>query len=271
MKLNQIVLALGLIGAAAARGAAQDSLEFTLDEVDSASAKTASKAEPAPSVDTKQAIQHELGALHWGMSKTDLLKVLRAQIHDEFEQRVKVERDIMRQDALYQQAQEQVRRLTENYVEFDGDKTGWDVSPIAPEFTQGNREAMLVVTKKGTRDMYFFIQGRLWKWYRELSPESLGADNPDDALKALKERFGQGKSQQERRNDSNMNYPGKVWSDGSTRVTAMLRGNDTCLIFEDLQTIEHLAVLRHNVPPKARQDRAAAIIETVLLSPANGS
>jgi hypothetical protein len=262
MKSREVVLSLFLSLTAVSHVAA-DGFEFTLDEVDAADKKPA-RGKPA-AVDTKQAITEALGEVRWGMSKADLLKVLRARIRAEFEQRIKVERDIMRQDALYEAAKDQAKRLSENWIEFDEGKSGWDVSPIGTEFTRGNREAMLVVTTKTSRELYFFIQGKLWKWYRELSPEAVDADSPQDVLTVLKQRFGSGKTQKERQNDSKVAYPGTTWSDGSTQVTAMLRGSDPCLIFEDLHTIEQLSVLRHNVE-KMPKNRVASTIDSILLT-----
>jgi hypothetical protein len=269
MNRTVVVLALPLIVAAYSPVAAQD-LEFTLDEVESGSApakgkgKNKGKQEPDPEpVDTKQAIRQALGEVRWGMSKADLLKLLKAQIRVEFEQRIKVERDIMRQDALYQEAQNQYRRISENFVSFEGTKTGWDVSPIGAEFTHGNRETMLVVTRKTSRDFYFFIQGRLWKWYRELQSETPA----EEAVADLEQRFGRGKSQQDRVNDSKTPYAGRTWTDGATRVTALRRGGDACLIFEDAQTVEQLAVLRHHVQPKGSKVRSASVIDSILLKP----
>ncbi|HKU40937.1 MAG TPA: hypothetical protein VJR89_22400 [Polyangiales bacterium] len=267
MKSNAVVLTLFLIVSAVSRGATAQDLEFTLDEVEAPrKPQKGGKAATAPSIDTKAAIEGALGQLRWGMSKSDLLKLLKSQIRAEFDQRIKVERDIMRQDALYQEAQEQYRRATENYVTFDGEKSGWDVSPIGHEFTHNNREAMLVITGKGTRDIYFFIQGKLWKWYREIAPEKLNVADAEEALAALREKFGPGKPQKERRNDGNIAYPGQTWSDGTTRVTAIQRGAEACLIFEDEHTIEQLAVLRHNVQPKSEKAKASAVIDSILLN-----
>jgi hypothetical protein len=269
MQLREVVLSLVLSLAFVSQVAAQG-LEFTLDEVDAASkpparGKSAGKAAAAPAADTKKAIADTLGDVHWGMSKGDLLKVLRARIRAEFEQRIKVERDIMRQDALYEAAKDQAKRLSENWIEFEVGKSGWDVSPIGTEFTRGNREAMLVVTTKTSRELYFFIQGKLWKWYRELSPEAVNTDNLADAMAVLKQRFGAGKMQKERQNDSKVAYPGSIWSDGATQVTVMLRGSDPCLILEDLHTIEQLGVLRHNVE-KMPKNRVASTIDSILLT-----
>jgi hypothetical protein len=124
---------------------------------------------------------------------------------------------------------------------------------------------MLIVTNKSSRDLYFFIQGRLWKIYRELAPESLDASDPQEALTALTARFGKGRPQKERLNDAQAAYAGTTWSDSATRVTAMLRGSDTCLILEDMRTLEQLPVLRHNVVPKTK-DHVVSTIDHILLT-----
>ena len=264
MKQTQVVFALLLIATASSQVAAQEKLEFTLDEVDASEAPRSARKP----VDTSKEIQAALGAVRWGMSKAELLQLLKAQIRAEFEKRIKVERDIMRQDGLYQEANEQARRLTENYVSFDGQKTGWDVSPIGPEFTHGNRETMLVVTHKHSRELYFFIQGKLWKWYREVAPEAVDAADADEALSVISAPFGRGKPQAERVNDSKVAYEGTTWSDGTTRVTAMRRGADVCWIFEDVKTLQNLSVLRHSVQPVAAKARSQAVIDSILLSDA---
>lgn len=264
MKRSDVVFALSLLVTASSQVSAQESLEFTLEEVDEAEAPK--KKSAAPLSDPKPAIREALGQVQWGMSKSDLLKLMKAQIRAEFEQRIKLERDIMRQDALYQAAQEQYRRISENFVAFDGQKSGWDVSPVGKEFTHGNREMMLVVTRKDSRDLYFFIQGKLWKWYRELSPEAVEAGDAEEALAVLSDPFGKGKPQSERRNESDVAYPGQTWTDGATRATVLRRGAEVCLILEDARTLDQLAVLRHNAQPKSAKESAASVIDSVLLS-----
>jgi hypothetical protein len=258
MTLRNVVLSLSLVGLVSSSAAAQEALEFTLSDVDSEAEPPAKEA----AGDSKQAITQALGALRWGMSKADLVKQLKAQIRADFEQRIKVERDIMRQDAIYQESKERARRLGEDYVSFDGGKSGWDVSPIAGEFTRDNREAMLVVTGKGTRDLYFFIQGKLWKWYRELDREALDASYSSDALT---KRFGKGKPQRARVDDSNEPFPGTTWSDGDTRVTVMRRGIELCMIFEDMRTLESLDKLRFHAQASGRK---STVVDMILMSDA---
>jgi hypothetical protein len=261
---SNVVLALLLGASLASSAAAQEGLVFTLADVEAASAPL--RQEHA--IDPKQAIVRALGELRWGMSKAELVKLLTSQIRAEYESQIKFERDVMRQDALYQQARERAHRLSENFVTFEGPKNGWDVSPIAGEFTRGNREAMLVVTGKHTRDMYFFIQGRLWKWYREVSPEAVSAANAAEALAVLSQRFGPGSPQQDRRDESSGPYEGATWSDESTRVTALRRGGDTCLIFEDRRTLEKLVALRFNAQGRSGKTSAATIVDSIMLTDA---
>jgi hypothetical protein len=276
MQQNVVVLVLSLVVSLSAvtRATAQESLSFTLDEVDAAStksaksAKSAQPAQPEVSVDAKAAIAEALGELHWGMTKDELLKLLKKQIQAGFERRIKVERDVMRQDALYQEAQDRYRRIHDNFVTFDGQKTGWDVSPIAKEFTHGNAEAMLVVTAPSSRDLYFFMRGKLWKLYRELAPDAPELADSDDAMTAFATRFGPGKRQRERRDETGITYPGMTWSDEATRVTAVQRGGDTCLILEDARVTQQLVVLRHNAQPTTEKARAALAVDSILLGPA---
>lgn len=273
-KYQFVAVVLSLAVAMGPRAMAEDALEFSLDEVDASNGSGKAKGKPpsasanAAAVDPKPEIEKALGELRWGLSKADVVKLLKARVRVEFEQRVKVERDILRQDSLYREAQERAQRVSENYVSFDGQKTGWDVSPIRAEFTHGNRESMMVVTGNGSRDLYFFIQDKLWKWYRELTPAPGEAQDPDRTLAALEQRLGPGKTQKERRSESNMTLPGKSWTDGTTRVTTLRRGNDACVVYEDLATLSQLGVLRYHVQPKQGRDRAAAAVNSILLSEA---
>ena len=260
MTFRNVVFSVALVGLACSHAAAQDGMVFTLSDVDTATQAPVQEL----AVDPALAIKQSLGALQWGISKNDLIKLLKAQIRAEFDQRIKVERDIMRQDAIYQEFRERAQRLGENFVTFDGAKTGWDVSPIATEFSRDNREAMLVVTGKGTRDMYFFIQGKLWKWYREIDRE---AGDASSSAEALTRRFGAGKPQKSRRDESNAPFAGTTWSDGSTRVTSLRRGAETCLIFEDVSTLQNLEKLRFHAQ-RATNKSSETVIDLIMLTDA---
>lgn len=244
------VLAVACIGAVPIRAHAQGTLEFTLEEIEAAGKPDAQK-------DPKEAkgppIARALGELRWGMSKNDVLALLKKRIRADYAQRIKREKNIMRQDALYRQANEAFRRVKDGYIEFDGHKTGWDASAIAEEFAHGSGESMLVVDDPSARDLYFFFHDRLWKWYRELKPAAYGGANFDGVSGLLKEQFGKTKERAEPRSDGGPAYRMLSWSDKETRVSAIWRGSETCLVFEQRQTLEHLAELREHALPKHKK------------------
>jgi hypothetical protein len=242
----------------ASHAQAQAAMEFSLEETTAAAPRELA-SKPASFGELQKTIAQGLGPRHWGMSKAAVMSALKAEIRAEFEQRIKVERDIMRQDALYQAADERTRRLQDNYVEFSGTKSGWDVSPVATEFAHGNGESMLVVRTETSRDLYFFMHGKLWKWYRELGAGTGNDDNLDPLYKGLLARFGAGKPQRDRLDDDKAAYPGVFWSDGTTRVTALRRGRDTCLIYEDAHVADQLAFLRKNARPAGDAHRSQTI------------
>jgi hypothetical protein len=255
-------LALAVVGSGSVSSARADSsLSFSLDEVDAPAAAAHKEAAP-PSSGT--AVSDALGGLRWNMNKADLLAMLKARIQAEFQERVKAERDIVRQDALYQEAKDRYLRIKDAFVVFDARKSGWDVSPIADEFRRGTDESMLVIDDKAARDYYFFIRGKLWKWYRELKPEANGGDFAQVA-EIMRGQFGGTRGRELKRGEGAAALAGVSWSDPSTRVTVMQRGAETCIVFEARATLEQLAVLRKDAV-STQQKRGNSALDAVLLS-----
>jgi hypothetical protein len=261
-----VVLATVAIAGSARPAAAEEELAFTLDEVEAA---TAPKAEPEAKTPRKPKgapIAEALGELRWGMSKDALLALMKKRIRIDYTARVKAEKDILRQDALYNEANDVFRRIKDGYVEFNGRKSGWDASAVAEEFTHGSAEAMLVVDDPSARDLYFFIHGRLWKWYRELKPASMGGGDFDSIGEMLQEKFGAAHERSEPRSEKGVAYRMLSWSDDQTRLSAIRRGGETCLVFEENATLERLAMLRQHAMP--RDQNRGSLLEGVIMSTA---
>jgi hypothetical protein len=239
---------------------------FSIDEVKDGSGKAADKASSGHA--RSDAIAKSLDGLSWGMSKEALLALLKHRIRLEFEQRVKRERDIVRQDALYQEAKESYQRILTGFVAFDGKKTGWDVSPMADEFRHGSGESLLVVEGAQAREHYFFFNGRLWKWYRELKPNAFeGAAADYDKLSAkLRSEFGAAQPQRDRHREGGDAYTGLTFKDEHTRATLLQRGGESCLVFEDLATLDQLATLRQRALPRGPKQNNA--LDKVLMTAA---
>jgi hypothetical protein len=286
MKYARLLIALAIAGLVVAgnprRAAAEEELAFTLEEVEAASApaaaaepskdsgdqsdkadksKDASKGKPAGAP-----IAAALGELRWGMSKDAVIALLKKRIRSEYTARVKAERDIVRQDAIYNEANDVFRRIKDGYVEFNGRKTGWDASAVAEEFVHGSGESMLVVDDPSARDMYFFVHGRLWKWYRELKPAAFGNGNFESVGELLSDQFGATRERSEPRSEHGAAYRMLTWSDTQTRVSAIWRGAETCLVFEDNATLERLAMIRQHATP--RGGKRGSVLDGVIMTSA---
>lgn len=258
MKQWRWVSACLVINAVSGSPAAADGrLEFSLEEVEGTSTTDAPAAESKP-------ISNALGELRWSMNKDELLKVLKARIQREFEERVKAERDILRQDALYQEAKDRFQQIRQGFVTFDERKNGWDVSPIADEFRRGTAESMLVVDDRASRDYYFFVRGQLWKWYRELKPQAnAGYEQVAELMRA---QYGTAVAKQIQDTESGTGRAGLNWSDASTRATLISRGTETCIVFEARAVLAQLAELRKDAV--SREQGSNRSVDAVVMSDA---
>lgn len=252
-------LVLALAGPALAE---EDSFEFSLEETEGTIAQPAKPPRGKKAVDS--AIQQALGKLEWGMSASQVLKVLKGRLKARTDARVREESDILRQDAIYEQAKRQYLNIKRGFVHFDGKKSGWDISPISDEFRHGSHETMLVVDDPAARDHYFFINDRLWKWYRELKPEAFGGGDFAQIGEVFSQQFGKGKSQIAPRVEGGSPRETLSWLGNTTQVSVLARGSDTCLIFESLETLGHLAVLREHALP--REEKKNGALEAIFMT-----
>ena len=260
---RSLFIVLALASGSAARVHADGSMEFSLNEVEQPHGVPKAAEPRAAKSESGSPIEDALGELRWGMSKDDVLRVLKKRLQAEFQAEVKHERDIVRQDALYQEAKQRYERIKNGFVTFDGGKNGWDVSPIADEFRRGNGESMLVMEDASARNFYFFMHGKLWKWYRELKAD--GAEGGFDALRSMvREQFGSMHAEKTQRGEGEQAIPGVSWADASTRATLIRRGPDACMIFEERATLEQLATLRRTA--LSREPRRNASLDAVLMN-----
>jgi hypothetical protein len=253
---------LGIAALSASHAAADAAMTFSLDEVGGSAAAVAEPAAEAKGVPA-DAVEKALGPLRWGMTRAEVLKLLKARVRAEFQERIRVERDILRQDGLYKEAAQRAAAIERSLVVFNGRKTGWDASQLADEFRHGSDEVMLVADTAESRDHYFFIGDKLWKWYRELKAAAPGEQGHEQIVETLVAQFGRARSHV-RDEGGGTSYPGMRWSDARTQVTAFRRGGDSCLVFEARDAVAKLATLRRNALP--REQRAGRVLEGIFMS-----
>ncbi len=155
-----------------------------------APAKTAAKAAPAkapvkkagPPVNAehKKALSELYAGYKFGMTKDEVVATLSKKIDERYEDKIKATTDIAAQDRIRKDKKRELAEITKDYVEFQGTKTGWDVSIIDGEFAHKTNEAMMDQWEKegskNQRRFFFFYQGKLWKMYVSLDLSILPED-----------------------------------------------------------------------------------------------
>ena len=211
------------------------------------------------------AIAPALGEIQWGWSRRELLEHFTKKIRNDFQPRIHKARDAMTEDQLRHQRDQQIRRIRSSYVEFNGQTTGHDSGFLRDEFTHRNRESMLRVRSENADNYYFFIRGRLWKWYRAFDASVFQGADFDQFAASLQGRFGQGRVRSGALIEGAQERQWIEWQDDSTRARAV--DNNTfygfyCLIFEEKDTLHRLEELRTN--GGRNRDQGHALVDSVI-------
>jgi hypothetical protein len=133
------------------------------------------------------------GKFKWGMSHDEVVKVIGESIHEKYVDQIKKEVDVYRQDLLRKQEKEDVDKVRQSLVKFDGQKSGWDTSLVDKEFAHRNDESMLVLWEKDQRRFLFFWNDKLYKQYIAFNAEHpvFAGKSFDDFAKLIQNRYGQ--------------------------------------------------------------------------------
>src|SRR6185369_14948533 len=166
-------------------------------------APVAAKPKPAPpppmvSAEHKKALAEKFAGFKFGMSKDEVLAVLQKQINERFEEQIKGTEDTSKKDRLRRDKKAELARTASTYVDFNGTKTGWDVSIIENEFAHNTGESMMERWEndngKNQRRFFFFYNQKLWKMYISLDVSMIPEDKRNfDTFKGVMEsQYGKG-------------------------------------------------------------------------------
>ena len=156
------------------------------------------KASAAPvkqaSAQTAKAIGDLAGKFKWGMSHDEVAKLLADEIVEKYDERIKKETIPAKQQTALKARDEEMKRVTDGYVKFEGNKTGWDVSIADREFVHKNDESMIIKyeKEKAQRRFLFFWHDKLWKQFIAFDAENpaFAGKTFDDFAEAIQKRYG---------------------------------------------------------------------------------
>jgi hypothetical protein len=134
------------------------------------------------------------GTFKWGMKPEEVMAQARTAVEAKYEQRI----DKARQDPGLQQRirDEMARELTsvkKSFTKFEGQKTGWDVSIIGPEFQQNTSEAVLVTKEDIWTRYFFFFEDGLYKMFLAFNKDAIGGKSFQEFGKGMESKYGHAK------------------------------------------------------------------------------
>jgi len=230
------------------------------------SAKKSSKGkkEKITQAPASAAISPALGKLKWGMSKDEVMQVLINQVRERYKPKLAKATDGIEEDRLTNLQNQEIKKIRDSYVRFDGQTSGWDLGFIKDEFTHNNAETMLVTKDSNSQNYYFFINDKLWKWYKALNIEVFEGKSFAQFADSVQSKFGKAKDVESEISPESGKRHWLEWQDSSSRLRAVDQTSFYgfyCLVFEDKQTLGNLASLRKNVSDK--KGKTHAMIEAV--------
>lgn len=217
----------------------------TADVAHAAPKKGKQAAQKAPPQSAE--IDKAMGDLKWGQSREDVYSRFEGQIKDKYKPLISKARNAMEEDKQRAKQKDELSKLKTSVVDFNGKKTGWDVSFLKGEFTHHNSESMFVVSDDTSENYYFFIQNKLWKWYKAFKADAFEGKSFEQFGQAIEGRYGKGAKREGEATHGGGKTSWIEWQDADTRLRAIDNSQFYgfyCLVFEDKATLNKLAQLR---------------------------
>jgi hypothetical protein len=134
------------------------------------------------------------GTFKWGMSPEQVMSAVRTSIEGKYQKRISdAAADPGKQQRIRGEMEREINAVKKSYTKFEGQKSGWDVSIIGPEFQQGTGESVLVTKEDQWTRYFFFFEGGLYKMYLAFTRDALQGKSFQDFGKSMEARFGNAK------------------------------------------------------------------------------
>ncbi len=209
-------------------------------------------------------ISPALGDLKWGMGEKDVLKLMVKAVKERYRLQIAKTTDGIEEDRLRTRERAEIAKIRESRIRFDGKSTGWDLGFLRDEFTHNNGESMIVVKDSNSQNFYFFINNRLWKWYKGFNIEVFEGKSFDEFAAAIQRKFGEAQDV----TGELVKGAGKrrwlEWQDDTTRLRAIDQTafyGFYCLVFEEKKTVNQLSSLRTN--DSRRKKESHSLVDAV--------
>jgi hypothetical protein len=150
------------------------------------------KAVPAkaPLASTKE-MEKLKGEFKWGMNLDEVAAVVQQRIEAAYADRIeKSNNDPNKQDRVRKEMRAEIVNIKKNYLAFEGQKSGYDVSIIDQEFAQGVNESLLLAKEESSTRYFFFAHDKLYKMFIAFDKEMLQGRGFSEFGAMMQGRFG---------------------------------------------------------------------------------
>lgn len=202
-----------------------------------------------------------MGDLKWGTPREAVLERFTNAIKEKYRPQIAKATGAIEEDKLRAKMRDELSRIKESLVEFNGKKTGWDVSFLKGEFTHHNNESLFVVTDDTSQNYYFFIHGKLWKWFKAFNASTFQGKTFDQFAEAIQGRYGKAQDREGEAASGAGKQHWLEWQDADTRLRAIDNNQFYgfyCLVFDHKETLRRLPELR-TAKPREEHDKNAMV------------
>jgi len=213
-------------------------------------AKGKKKTKPDEKIPMSTGIADQMGSLKWGMSPEEVIKLKKKEIEDYFKPLLQKAGGAIEEDNLRTKMLADIRKVSDSYVKFDGQNTGWEVSMLGKEFTHNNGEALIQAKSEKYDEYLFFIENHLWKRFRAFKRDAFKEQLTFPQFVDTLEKYLNKGKHINRVNEMGQEVLGSVeWQDNDTLLRAIDNSSFYgvfCMVFYQKSTLERINSLRSN-------------------------
>ena len=134
------------------------------------------------------------GTFKWGMKPEEVMAQVRTSVEAKYEPRIdKARQDPGLQQRIREEMQRELTAVKKSFTKFEGQKTGWDVSIIGPEFQQNTAEAVLVTKEDIWTRYFFFFEDGLYKMFLAFNKDAISGKSFQEFGKSMESKYGHAK------------------------------------------------------------------------------
>jgi len=196
------------------------------------------------------------GTFKWGMHPEEVMAAARLAVEGKYKKRIAdASADPGKQQRIHDEMLKEINNVKKSYTKFEGQKTGWDVSIIGPEFQQGTGEAVLVTKEDMWTRYFFFYEDGLYKMFLAFNKDALQGKSFADFGKSMEARYGNARAvyrDDKTRGGVNHVLDHFAWNAGPDRLKLVDRSEFYgvyCLVLYDQATHERVVEKRKIVNP----------------------